>query len=439
MNYQRAVSVSRFVLILLCIALLLSIAVLGFNIGGKSMNGIFEEGTIRLGLDLAGGSILTYQAQTNDTGSELSTGMNSILRVMRMRVDNMGLTEAQVYLVGDDMITVEIPSVSNPTEAAETLMATARLTFKDADGNTVLEGADVRSAKSAYGPIDDSGSYKYHVQLELTPAGRTKFTNATKAAANAASADMQIINIYMDDTLISSPSVDKKYADTGIDSGTAIISGNFTDESADILAGQINAGALKYELNDVDQRTIGATLGEKSLTTSLKAGALGTVLVMLFMIAYYRVPGGVASISLIAYMSIFMLVLAFTQANLTLPGIAGIILSIGMAVDANVVIFERTKEELRLGKSAKAAVKGGYNRALSAVIDSNITTLIAAGVLFFLGSGTIKGFATTLFIGVFISLFTAIFLTRALLNLSIGMGIASARLYGVKERSEQNA
>ncbi|PKM62385.1 MAG: protein translocase subunit SecD [Firmicutes bacterium HGW-Firmicutes-21] len=440
MNYQRAVNVSRLVLVLLCIALLLSIAVFGFNIGGKSMNGIFEKDTIRLGLDLAGGSVITYQAQTDDAGTALSSGMQSILQVMRMRLDNLGLTEAQVYLVGDDMITVEIPSITNPTEAAETLMATAVLTFRNADGEVVLEGADVKSARASYGVIDDDKTYKYHVQLSLNDVGTSKFTAATKAAANAATADKQKILIYMDDTLISSPSVDpKQYAATGITGGDVIISGNFTEESSKILAGQINAGALKYALDDVDQRTVGATLGEKSLTTSLKAGAIGILFVMVFMIIYYRVPGAVASISLIAYMSIFMLALVLLKANLTLPGIAGIILSIGMAVDANVVIFERTKEELRLGKSAKAAVKGGYSRALSAVIDSNITTLIAAGVLYFLGSGTIKGFATTLLIGIVISLFTAIFLTRALLHLSIGMGLSSTRLYGVKERSEQNA
>ncbi len=439
MNYQRAVSVSRLVLVMLCIALLFALVIFGFDIGGKSMNGIFEEGTIRLGLDLAGGSVLTYQADTKDTGSDLESGMNSVLQVMRMRLDNMGLTEALVYLVGDDMITVEIPSVSNPAEAAETLMATAELTFRNAEDKVVLIGADVKKATDAYGPIDDAGTYGFLVQLELTDSGKVKFTNATKAAASASAESDRVINIYMDENLISAPSVDKKYANTGIDSGTAMITGNFTEESARILAGQINAGALKYKLDDVDQRTVGATLGEKSLATSLKAGAFGILLVMLFMILYYRISGVVASLSLMAYMAMFMLVLVLTQANLTLPGVAGIILSIGMAVDANVVIFERIKEELYLGKSPKAASKGGFNRALSAVIDSNITTLIAAGVLYFLGSGTIKGFATTLFIGVVLSMFTAIFLTRLLLNLSIDIGFSSPKFYGFRERSADNA
>ena len=439
MNFQRAVSVSRFVLVLLCIALLLSVAVFGYDIGDRSMSGIFEEGTIRLGLDLAGGSVITYQAQTEDRGAALTAGMQSILQVMRMRLDNLGFTEGQVYLVGDDMITVEIPSVTNPAEAAETLMATAVLTFRNADGEIVLEGGDVKSAKKAFEPIDDTGMHKHHVQLELTSSGSAKFAAATKAAANETTASRQVIHIYMDDVLISSPSVstDANIRSRGITGGKAIISGSFDENSASVLAGQINAGALKYSLEDVDQRTVGATLGEKSLSTSLKAGAIGILLVMLFMIIFYRVQGIVASISLVAYMSLFMLALVITQANLTLPGIAGIILSIGMAVDANVVIFERTKEEFRLGKSAKAAVKGGYSNALSAVMDSNITTIIAAGVLYFLGSGTIKGFATTLLIGVVISLFTAIFLTRLLLNLFIGIGASSAKLFGVKEKSKQ--
>lgn len=441
MNYQRAVSASRFILILLCIAFLLSIALIGYDIGEHSMNGIFEEDTIRLGLDLAGGSSLTYQAITDDTGTKLDSGMNSVLQVMRQRLDGMGLTEALVYRVGDDKITAEIPSVNDPAEAAKTLMAEAKLTFKDVDGNLILEGSDVASATARYGPVGDNKIEDY-VSLELTESGKVKFAKATKKAANAGpDRSQRVINIYMDDTLISSPAVndDPSTKQTGIDDGKAIISGSFTEESAKILAEQINAGALKYQLQNVDQRTIGATLGEKSLSTSIKAGLFGIILVMIFMIVMYRVSGIMSTISLTAFMAIFMLVLIWSKANLTLPGIAGIILSIGMAVDANVVIFERVKEEIKLGKSAKAAVKSGHHRALSAVIDSNITTIIAAGVLFYLGSGTIKGFATTLFFGVIISMFTAIFITRILLNLGISMGLSKIELYGVKKESVKNA
>lgn len=437
MNYQRAVNVSRFILVLLTISLLLSIAVCGLNIGSVSMKGIFEEDTIRLGLDLKGGSSITYQAQTEDSGDKLNEGMESVIQVMRQRLDSKGLTEANVYAVGDDMVTVEIPSVSDPEVAAKTLMATAKLTFRDADGNITLIGSDVESAKMGY--QQDKGTYEYVVNLKLTDTGSIKFAAATKAAAieekNNPNTNRNIIYIYMDETQISAPGVDEKYADTGLDEGSAIISGSFTEESAKALAGQINAGALKYDLENVDQRTVGAKLGEKSLATSLKAGAIGLLLVVIFMIAYYRVPGVMASISITAYMALFMLALILTKANLTLPGIAGIILSIGMAVDANVVIFERVKEELRLGKSARAAVKAGQHRALAAVVDSNVTTIIASGVLYYLGSGSIKGFASTLFIGVVISMFTAIYVTRALLYLGIGMGLSDIRLYGIKKES----
>ena len=209
-----------------------------------------------------------------------------------------------------------------------------------------------------------------------------------------------------------------------------MISGSFTEyEQAKDLANNINAGALKYKLTDVEKRTVGATLGKNSLSTSLIAGAIGVALVIIFMCVYYKLAGVMASVSLLAYMGIFGIVLVLTQANLTLAGIAGIVLSIGMAVDANVVIFERMKEDIEMGKSAKAAVKGGFKRAFSAILDSNVTTVIACAVLYFLGSGTIKGFATTLFIGVVISLFTSLVVTRALLHFSVDMGFTNPNSY----------
>ena len=222
----------------------------------------------------------------------------------------------------------------------------------------------------------------------------------------------------MDGNVISQPTVNDV-----ITNGRAIISGDFTNEEALALANNINAGAFRYELVPVEQRTVGATLGINSLSISLIAGAIGVILVLIFMCIYYKVPGIMASVALVAYIGLFGLVLIFTQANLTLAGIAGIFLSIGMAVDANVIIFERIKEEVDLGKSAKAAVKAGFKRAFGAILDSNVTTVIACAVLYFLGSGTIKGFATTLFIGIIVSMFTALVITKALLNLAIGMGI----------------
>lgn len=426
MNYSRAVSVSRFVLLLLAIALVCSVVVCGVYINEDTqLNGIFEDGTIRLGLDLAGGSIITYQAVTDDTGDALDTGMDSVVTIMRDRLDNQGLTEALCYRAGDDMVTIEIPDVDDPNEAIANFMQTAKLTFKDSAGNVVLEGADVANAKPDYFQ-SSTGTTEICVSLELTSNGATKFAEATKKAAQNGTN----IGIYMDDNLISNPSVSSEYASTGITGGKAMISGSFTTYAdAAYLAGNINAGALSYELKVVEQRTVGATLGANSLSTSLIAGAIGIVLVIIFMCVYYKVPGVMASIALVAYTGIFGLVLIFTQTNLTLAGIAGIVLSIGMAVDANVVIFERMKEELAIGKSVKAAIKAGYSRAFAAIIDSNVTTIIACAVLYFLGSGTIKGFATTLFLGIVISLISALLITRALLYSCVGMGITDPAKY----------
>ena len=429
MNYTRAVSVSRFILVILCIALVLSIAVCGVDSWG--LGGIFESGTIRLGLDLSGGSIITYSADTEDTGETLAKGMDGILESMRTRLDAQGLTEANVYLVGDNMITLEIPSITDPNEAVETFGAAAVLTFRDADGNVFLEGKDVVEAEAGY-YSSDSGVAQWVVSLELTDEGAEKFAAATKQAA----INKTSIYTYMDDEIISTASVASKYAAEGITGGKAEISGNFTRESAGALAGNINAGALQYNLKLEELRAVGPTLGEKSLETSLKAGAVGLLLVVLFMILYYRVPGLMASIALCAYTGLFMLALSVTQANLTLPGIAGIILSIGMAVDANVIIFTRIKEEIGLGKTVKSAIKTGFAKALSAIIDGNVTTLIAAAVLYWRGSGTVKGFATTLAIGIVLSMFTALFVTKFVLNALYDLGFTDKKFYGTKKEKK---
>ena len=420
MNYSRAASVSRFVLLLLAIVLICTVTVTGVYISDDTqLKGIFEEGTIRLGLDLAGGSVVTFQAKTEDSGSDLEAGMESVYTVMRDRLDGQGLTEALCYLTGDDMITIEIPDVEDPNEAIANFMQTAKLQFKDKNGNVVLEGEHVESALGGSFQVSE-GKYEYAVSLSLTAEGAKKFAAATKTAA----ASKDTIGIYIDGQMISQPTVNEEITD-----GQAIITGNFTYETASALANNINAGAFRYELVTVEQRTVGATLGEDSLSTSLIAGGIGVLLVLIFMSIYYKVPGVMASIALVAYIGIFGLVLVLFGTNLTLAGIAGIFLSIGMAVDANVVIFERVKEEIDLGKSAKAAVKAGFKRAFSAILDSNVTTVIACAVLYFLGSGTIKGFASTLFIGIVISLFTALVITKSLLNLCIGMGITEPKKF----------
>ena len=420
MNYSRTANISRFVLLLLAIVFVCMVTVTGIYISDDTqLKGIFEEGTIRLGLDLAGGSVVTFQAKTEDTGADLEAGMDSVYTVMRDRLDGQGLTEALCYLTGDDMITIEIPDIEDPNEAIANFMQTAKLQFKDKNGTVVLEGEHVESAVGGNFQVSE-GKYEYAVSLTLTPEGAKKFAAATKTAA----ATKDAIGIYIDGQMISQPTVNEEITD-----GQAIITGSFTYESALALANNINAGAFRYELETVEQRTVGATLGEDSLSTSLIAGAIGVLLVLVFLCIYYKTPGVMAAIALIAYIGIYGLVLVLFGTNLTLSGIAGIFLSIGMAVDANVVIFERIKEEIDLGKSAKAAVKAGFKRAFSAILDSNVTTIIACAVLYFLGSGTIKGFATTLFIGIVISLFTALVITKVLLNLCIGMGITEPKKY----------
>ncbi len=424
MNYSRAVGVSRFVLVILCIALLMSVALCGISAWG--LGGIFQDGTVVLGLDLSGGSRITYSAVTDDTGSKLAEGMESILQSMRTRLDSAGYTEANVYTVGDNMITVEIPGIDDPNEAVKSFGSTGKLTFRNSAGDTLITGDDVESAQAVYAETEN-GTYQYMVSLTFTADGTKKFADATATKGS-------VLSIYMDEELLSAPTVQEQ-----ITEGRATItnSGGMTMEYAKMLAGNINAGALKYELELEELRSIGPTLGEKSLQTSLQAGLIGICLVAVFMIAVYRIPGLMATVSITAYLALFMLCISVFKINLTLPGIAGIVLSVGMAVDANVVTFERIKEEIRGGKSAKAAIKSGYQKAFSAVLDSNVTTFIAAGVLYALGSGTIKGFAITLGLGVILTFIASVFLTKLLLNLCCDMNITNTVLYGVKERSAQ--
>ena len=431
MNYSRAVGVARFVLVILVIALIMSLAVFGFS--PWELGGVFDEGTITLGLDLQGGSVITYRAVPTGDDSIDSVGMASISDVMRIRLDAAGLTEASVYLVGDDMIAIEIPGDSDPTASVEKFGATGALTFRMYDDSTgdydkvVLVGEDVASA--TYGTFDDG---EIGVSLNFTDAGAKKFYEVTKQVAALSGSSHNYLAIYMDENRLSIPAVNE-----AIDSTSARITGSFEWSEAIYLANNINAGSLKYDLELASVRSVGPTLGEKSLSTSLRAGAIGIVLVIIFMILVYRIPGLMASIALFAYTALFMLVLAVLHTNLTLPGIAGIVLSIGMAVDANCIIFERMKEEIRSGKSAKAAIKEGFSKAFSAILDSNVTTFIAAAVLYFLGSGTIRGFAVTLGLGVVISFFTALVVTRLLLYLGCAMGITNIKLYGVSERSAE--
>lgn len=386
---------------------------------------------IRLGLDLVGGSRIVYEAEIPDgyNQANLADDMNSVQKVIRQRLTDKGFTEATVTLTGDNRVTVEIPQITNPEEAVQTLGTTAQLTFIDADGKEWLTGSDIKKATYGYGrPTGNEVTDVHYVQVQFTSEGQKKFAEATGNIA-ARTDGTNIMAIVMDNQVISSPSVSSQ-----IDSDSCVISGSFTRDSASELADLINAGQIPFSLKQVELRSVGPQLGADAMRTSLIAGAIGIVLVMLFMLIVYRIPGLVASIALCFYMVIEALIFSLVRVNLSLPGIAGIILSIGMAVDANVIIFERVKEELKNGKTVKRAIDSGFKRAFTAILDSNITTLIACAVLFFLGTGTIVGFATTLGIGVIVSMFTALTVTHFLLNRMVDFRIRNPKAYGLRDR-----
>ena len=393
-----------------------------------------EEDGIVKGLDLVGGSVISFEADINGTPD--AADMDAAEKVLRNRLDSKGYFDALVTKQGDKVLRVEIPNINNPEEAVQMLGETAKLTFTDYDGNVIMEGGtDVAKATSVYGQTKQDGPYEYYVQLTLTSAGQAKFAQATEAAA-ARQQGENVVKILLDKTEISAPRVSEKINDT-----TCIISGNFTEASAKALADQIQSGQLPFALRESELRSVGPSLGSTALSTGLIAGAWGILLIFLIMILKYRLPGLMASIALVIYIALTGLILAGyvpggLRPTLTLPGIAGVILSIGMSVDANVIIFERIKEEIFAGKSTKSAIDLGFYKALSAIIDSNITTVIAAVVLWKFGTGTIQGFALTLGIGVILSMFTAIFVTKFLLNTMVGLNIKNPILYGVNRREE---
>ncbi len=416
-------SVLMLILVLIVAIALNLVAFIGFDISGFKYGGIFDENRgIRKGIDLAGGSVITFQSsKQNPTDAE----MDIVEAIFNARLTNAGYTEARISRGNEGQITVEIPSVTNTDEAASLLGSTAKLTFQDADGNVVLDGAtDIKGAEYKYGQTSNTASASQaYVQLTLTQEAVSKFAEATKTAA-ARSDGKNYISIVMDDNIISSPSVKQE-----INSETCIIEGNFTPETAQELANQIKSGQLPFELNVISKETIGAELGADALPTSMMAAGIGIIIIMLFMIIMYRMSGLLASIAMAVYVGLISLILGLLRVNLSLSGIAGIITSLGMAVDANVIIFERMKEELKLGKSVKAAVDSGFHKAFSAILDSNVTTIISCVVLYLSGIGTIRGFAVTLGLGVVISMFTAITVTRFLLKQLVNLNIKNRKMF----------
>lgn len=420
-------SISKIILVVVCIAFVGALAMYGFE--PMNLTGIKDDG-IRRGLDLVGGSSIVYRAEAEEgyDSSNFNDDMNVVIAMLRDRVDNLGYTEATVAMYGDDMVRVEIPSINDPEEAVQQIGSTAELKFIDSNGTVVIEGKDVVDAQAVLGDPTGAGISQWYVSLEFNETAREQFAASTEAMSKL-TGGMNYISIELDGNPISTPSVSEK-----IDSNSCVITGNFTAEEANNLASLIAAGKLPFKLVEQELRAVGPSLGDKALENSLIAGAIGILLVMLFMIIVYRIPGLVSTIALIAYTAIVALVLVWSKVNLSLPGIAGIILTIGMAVDANVVIYERIKEELALGKSIKAAAKSGFSRAIVAVIDSNVTTLIASIVLIWKGTGTVKGFGITLCIGVIVSLFTAVILSRFLLNAFVDMNIKNPWLFGAAKK-----
>ena len=384
-----------------------------------SSTGVGEDMSIPLGLDLSGGVSITYQVVDEDPSAE---DMSDTIYKLQKRVDSYS-TEASVYQVGDDRITVEIPGVQDANEILEDLGNPGSLEFQMPDGTVFMTGDMVEDAQGATA-TDRYGNKQYIVSLKLTDEGAKIFGEVTSENIG------KNLPIVYDGETISYPQVQ-----SAITGGEAQITGMSSFEEADNLATQIRIGSLSLQLSELESSVVGAQLGSQAISSSLKAGAIGLAIVMVFMIVMYAVPGIAASLALAIYTTLVIATLYLFDITLTLPGIAGIILGIGMAVDANVIVFARIREEIATGKSVQTSMKIGFQKAMSAILDGNITTLIASVVLMALGSGTVKGFAYTLMIGIILSLFTAMVVTRYILYSLYALGLKSEKLYGrAKER-----
>jgi preprotein translocase subunit SecD len=421
---------------------------------------------IPLGLDLRGGSQLTIQVKPSaETPKITERELEGVKKVVEGRINGLGVSEPVIQTVGTDKILVQLPGVNDPEQAERVLGGTAQLEFRTQKPNTetqllafqasraglkvkqeelrtstdkaaiVKNQEDLQKNNQAIAELFEStnppliGKYlkdaygeptqgnNWHVGIRFDQKGGELFANLTKNLAGTG----RSIGVFLDNELISAPTVGIEFAATGITGGSAVITGRFTAQQANDLGVQLRGGALPVPVEIAERRTVGATLGKDSIQSSIYAGVGGLTLVLIFMVVYYRLPGLIADISLVIYSLLTWSTFALLGVTLTLPGIAGFILSIGMAVDANVLIFERTREELRAGKSLYRSVESGFYRAFSSILDSNVTTWIACAALFWLGSGLVKGFALTLALGVAVSMFTAITCSRTLLFLAISI------------------
>ena len=402
-GHTKGRSTILFILTLIVIVVFAFAGARGVEIAGwefKSFNKAITKG-----LDLQGGVSVLMEIQDEDVTKE---DLEKTRQLIDLRVNKLGVAETSVTVEGDRRVRVEIPGEYDSKDLVDSLSKTGNLTFKDEDGNEVLSGSDVEEA----GTMLDSTSNAPVVTLKLTDEGTKKFAEATENNLN------KKIYIYMDDEEISAPTVDSV-----ITGGNAIIKGSSSIDEAKNLAGLINAGALPVTVKAIQIENVGAQLGAEALPNAVKAGLIGIAIIFLFMILYYRIPGVIACIALTLYVCLTLLVFVEADVALTLPGIAAFLLTVGMAVDANVLIFERVREELKNGMSVKSAVEKGFSNALSSIVDSNITTIIAALVLYFMGTGSVKGFAVTLMIGIVVSMFTAIIVTKSLMKLAVNMGL----------------
>lgn len=402
-GHTKGRSTILFILTLIVIVVFAFAGARGVEIAGwefKSFNKAITKG-----LDLQGGVSVLMEIQDEDVTKE---DLEKTRQLIDLRVNKLGVAETSVTVEGDRRVRVEIPGEYDSKDLVDSLSKTGNLTFKDEDGNEVLSGSDVEEA----GTMLDSTSNAPVVTLKLTDEGTKKFAEATENNLN------KKIYIYMDDEEISAPTVDSV-----ITGGNAIIKGSSSINEAKNLAGLINAGALPVTVKAIQIENVGAQLGAEALPNAVKAGLIGIAIIFLFMILYYRIPGVIACIALTLYVCLTLLVFVEADVALTLPGIAAFLLTVGMAVDANVLIFERVREELKNGMSVKSAVEKGFSNALSSIVDSNITTIIAALVLYFMGTGSVKGFAVTLMIGIAVSMFTAIVVTKTLMKWAVNMGM----------------
>ncbi|HAE63175.1 MAG TPA: protein translocase subunit SecD [Eubacteriaceae bacterium] len=389
----------------------------GLSIGTYRVLPVKEA--INYGLDLTGGVYVVLEAQESEEDPITDDKINRAIATIRQRIDALGVSEPVIARQGDERIRVSLPNIQDQQEALEIIGKTAQLEFLDPEGEVVITGAHVVDSSAIY-QTNNLGIEEAVVSLELNDEGTEAFAKATEEHLG------QVIEIRLDGEVISAPVVNSVISD-----GQAVIQGMSNIDEAGNLAVLIKAGALPVQLDPVEIRSIGPTLGQDSFDKSLMGGMIGISLVLAFMFLYYKAPGFVACISLGIYVLLFLLSSALIGYTLTLPGIAGIILSIGMAVDANIIIFERIREELKIGKSLLPSLEAGFRRGFTTIIDSNVTTLIAGVVLFVLGSGSVRGFAVTLMLGIALSLFTTLLLTKRILKLFINTSlINNKKMYG---------